>query len=298
MLCNHRSLGLGLFVSLFLNALVGVIAVPTSFGQTAPSIPAVTTIPDAWMQKIKWRCIGPANMSGRITAITVFEKDPSIWWAASASGGLVKTINNGMSFEHQFDHQATVSIGSQGQEIFPYDLVYVDGAEQVWTVVDRRAPGTVALPPPQAVIDSASQNWTLFTSSLAIDNAAGVAAVVSEGTRQLAGQVAGAASGPGDEASAAEPLSDPELFSVLVARARAASAQRPDDALMAFLDSDQRRALVTGQLGTWTQVDPNRVVASLIVDGQRTATVPFVATAEGWAFDMVGALQASKGGSR
>ncbi len=129
MLCNHRSLGLGLFISLFLNALVGVIAVPTSFGQTAPSIPAVTTIPDAWMQKIKWRCIGPANMSGRITAITVFEKDPSIWWAASASGGLVKTINNGMSFEHQFDHQATVSIGDVQVSQVDSNIVWVGTGE-------------------------------------------------------------------------------------------------------------------------------------------------------------------------
>ena len=50
-------------------------------------------------------------MSGRITALAVYENDPSIWWAASASGGLLKTTNNGISFEHQFDREATVSIG-------------------------------------------------------------------------------------------------------------------------------------------------------------------------------------------
>jgi photosystem II stability/assembly factor-like uncharacterized protein len=50
-------------------------------------------------------------MSGRISALAVYEKDPSTWWAASASGGLLKTVNNGTDFEHQFDKQSTVSIG-------------------------------------------------------------------------------------------------------------------------------------------------------------------------------------------
>ena len=63
------------------------------------------------MDVLKWRSIGPANMSGRITAIAVYEKDPNTWWAATASGGLLKTTNNGITFEHQFDREATVSIG-------------------------------------------------------------------------------------------------------------------------------------------------------------------------------------------
>ena len=50
-------------------------------------------------------------MGGRIVAISVFEADPSTWWIATASGGLVKTTNNGTTFEHQFDHESTVSIG-------------------------------------------------------------------------------------------------------------------------------------------------------------------------------------------
>ena len=69
------------------------------------------TLPADWINSLRWRSIGPANMSGRIPAMAVYEKDTSIWWVASASGGLVKTVNNGVTFEHQFDHQATVSIG-------------------------------------------------------------------------------------------------------------------------------------------------------------------------------------------
>jgi photosystem II stability/assembly factor-like uncharacterized protein len=50
-------------------------------------------------------------MGGRIGAISVFEADPTTYWVATAAGGLLKTVNNGVTFEHQFDHEATVSIG-------------------------------------------------------------------------------------------------------------------------------------------------------------------------------------------
>src|SRR5262249_12823944 len=70
------------------------------------------TLPDSWVKPFTWRCIGPANMGGRITDITVYEADPSTYWVATASGGLLKTVNNGITFEHQFDHEATVSIGA------------------------------------------------------------------------------------------------------------------------------------------------------------------------------------------
>src|SRR5579884_2308012 len=64
-----------------------------------------------WLKPLTWRCIGPANTGGRITALAVYEADPNTYWVATASGGLLKTTNNGVTFEHQFDHEATVSIG-------------------------------------------------------------------------------------------------------------------------------------------------------------------------------------------
>src|SRR5262245_54347249 len=56
-----------------------------------------------WGKHLSWRAIGPANMAGRITAISVYEADPSTYYVATASGGLLKTINSGVTFEHQFD---------------------------------------------------------------------------------------------------------------------------------------------------------------------------------------------------
>src|SRR5262245_11469423 len=79
-------------------------------GQGPAAAPSVL-LPDDWVKVLNWRAIGPANMSGRITAISVYEADPKVYWIATASGGLLKTSNNGITFEHQFDKEATVSIG-------------------------------------------------------------------------------------------------------------------------------------------------------------------------------------------
>jgi S1-C subfamily serine protease/photosystem II stability/assembly factor-like uncharacterized protein len=74
--------------------------------------PAVSTtlLPDA-LKKMQWRNVGPANMGGRVTALAVYDADPATFWVATASGGLLKTENNGITFTHQFDKEATVSIG-------------------------------------------------------------------------------------------------------------------------------------------------------------------------------------------
>src|SRR4029077_19734243 len=73
--------------------------------------PQADGLPADWTKALVWRCVGPAAMGGRIVALAVCESDPSTYWAATASGGLLKTVNNGVTFEHQFDKEATVSIG-------------------------------------------------------------------------------------------------------------------------------------------------------------------------------------------
>ena len=74
--------------------------------------PTSTSLPEDWLNVVSWRPIGPANMGGRIVDIAVHEADPVTYWVATASGGLLKTTNNGVTFEHQFDHETTVSIGA------------------------------------------------------------------------------------------------------------------------------------------------------------------------------------------
>jgi S1-C subfamily serine protease/photosystem II stability/assembly factor-like uncharacterized protein len=78
---------------------------------TAPAPASPLTLDAKWQQALTWRSIGPAGMGGRIVDFAVNESDPSMFWVATASGGLLKTTNNGITFAHQFDHESTVSVG-------------------------------------------------------------------------------------------------------------------------------------------------------------------------------------------
>ena len=68
-------------------------------------------------------------MGGRIVALSVYEADPTTYWVATASGGLLKTTNNGITFEHQFDREATVSIGDVCVAPSNKDIVWVGTGE-------------------------------------------------------------------------------------------------------------------------------------------------------------------------
>ncbi len=86
-------------------------------------------LPAEWVKTLTWRCIGPAAMGGRIVALSVYEADPTTYWVATASGGLLKTANNGVTFEHQFDREATVSIGDVCVAPSNKDIVWVGTGE-------------------------------------------------------------------------------------------------------------------------------------------------------------------------
>ena len=61
---------------------------------------------------LKFRCIGPAGMSGRITAIDAVERNSNIIYIGSASGGVWKSMNGGTTWDPIFDDQKTLSIGA------------------------------------------------------------------------------------------------------------------------------------------------------------------------------------------
>lgn len=58
------------------------------------------------------RSIGPAGMSGRVTAIDVDPTDKDRIYVGTASGGLWRSKNGGISFEPVFDNQKHLSIGA------------------------------------------------------------------------------------------------------------------------------------------------------------------------------------------
>ncbi|HLJ74961.1 MAG TPA: sialidase family protein, partial [Thermoanaerobaculia bacterium] len=63
-------------------------------------------------QPLRWRSIGPANMGGRIADFAVVEKDPYTIYVAVGTGGVLKTTNNGSTWQGVFDKEPVASTGS------------------------------------------------------------------------------------------------------------------------------------------------------------------------------------------
>ena len=66
----------------------------------------------ALFKGIQPRNIGPAGMSGRVTAIEVVESSPDIIFIGTASGGLWKSENGGTSFTPIFENEKAASVGA------------------------------------------------------------------------------------------------------------------------------------------------------------------------------------------
>ncbi|HVE80428.1 MAG TPA: hypothetical protein VNA89_16305 [Gemmatimonadaceae bacterium] len=58
------------------------------------------------------REIGPTAMSGRIVDLAVVDADPKVMYVASATGGVWKTMNGGVTFAPVFHKEATHSVGA------------------------------------------------------------------------------------------------------------------------------------------------------------------------------------------
>src|SRR5678815_4896102 len=61
--------------------------------------------------RLEYRSIGPAIMGGRIADVEGVPGDASVVYVASASGGLWKTTNGGVTWKPIFERQGTLSIG-------------------------------------------------------------------------------------------------------------------------------------------------------------------------------------------
>ena len=87
------------------------------------------TFNPAWLGSLSWRCVGPASMGGRIVDIAVVDSDPCCYFVATASGGLFKTTNNGVTFRPVFEHENSVSIGDVAIGPSNPDIVWVGTGE-------------------------------------------------------------------------------------------------------------------------------------------------------------------------
>ena len=78
---------------------------------------------------IEPRSIGPAGMSGRVTAIDVSPTNDNVWYVGSGSGGLWKTTDGGTTFTPIFDDQPATSIGDVTVHPNNPDVIWVGAGE-------------------------------------------------------------------------------------------------------------------------------------------------------------------------
>lgn len=69
-------------------------------------------IPANVADDIHFRSIGPTRQGGRYVDFAVVDKATKVIYAATASGGLWKTVNNGISWKPVFDNENIISIGA------------------------------------------------------------------------------------------------------------------------------------------------------------------------------------------
>jgi photosystem II stability/assembly factor-like uncharacterized protein len=80
-------------------------------------------------RNLQWRNIGPCNMGGRTTDIEGVPGNPEKVYVGSASGGVWKTTNGGITWKPIFDKQDIASIGDIALEPGNPDVIYVGSGE-------------------------------------------------------------------------------------------------------------------------------------------------------------------------
>src|SRR4051812_7126719 len=105
--------------------------------RSAKTTPAHFDADSARLAELPWRSIGPAVTSGRVVDFAVpegprtqiGERLGEMFYVASASGGVWKTINGGTTWDSIFDHQSAASIGDIAVAPNNPDIIWVGTGE-------------------------------------------------------------------------------------------------------------------------------------------------------------------------
>jgi len=125
--------------SFFLVALA-VVSATSARAQRAPTPPAqrlqwydqhVAMKETSVLKSVPWQFLGPTNISGRSTDIAVVQPKGQHYtiYAAYASGGVWKTMNEGVTWQPVFEHAASTSIGDIAIAPSNQDIVWVGTGE-------------------------------------------------------------------------------------------------------------------------------------------------------------------------
>ncbi len=105
-----------------------VLLVCPLLAQNQPA-PSTRELDPSWLGALKWRTIGPSSAGGRIVDLAVVESSPGTYYVGTASGGVFKTTNNGITFTPVFDQAGSLCIGDVAVAPSNPDVVWVGTGE-------------------------------------------------------------------------------------------------------------------------------------------------------------------------
>lgn len=117
------------FFSRFLSVLSVGLALCFFVGAKKATKKINVLVDESILDSLVWRCIGPANPGGRIDDFAVVESNPHIIYVGTASGGVWKTTNNGVTWEPIFDDQGTSTVGDVTVSPSNPDIIWVGTGE-------------------------------------------------------------------------------------------------------------------------------------------------------------------------
>jgi photosystem II stability/assembly factor-like uncharacterized protein len=84
-------------------------------------------IPDNVVSRIHFRSIGPTKQSGRFMQVGVpdLKKSPYTFYAASSTGGIWKTSDNGVTYRPVFDQEENLTVGDVEVSFSNPNIIYV-----------------------------------------------------------------------------------------------------------------------------------------------------------------------------
>ena len=108
-----------------------ILFISCSFNLNAQSNPNKDKKTENIYDGLKFRHLGPALMSGRISDIVIHPNNENIWYIASGSGGAWKTENSGTTWKPIFDNEKSYSIGCITLDPQNSDIVWIGSGENV-----------------------------------------------------------------------------------------------------------------------------------------------------------------------
>jgi hypothetical protein len=89
-----------------------------------------TPLDSTTLAGFRWRSIGPANMGGRVTDVEGVPGNPKVFYVATATGGIWKTINAGTMFFPLFDKEKVISMGDIALAPSDPNIIYAGTGEE------------------------------------------------------------------------------------------------------------------------------------------------------------------------